>query len=109
MADDSTASDLQQVVARVLARAGLEQAHADPEVRVVVLTGAGDKAFCAGADLGRGSGSFEFDPRRCPLYQDLKEGGAPAGIAAARQGSRTLVVEYLHGLGGVGTMGRRPG
>jgi len=32
-------------------------------------------------------------------------GGAPAGIAAARQGSRTLVVEYLHGLGGVGTMG----
>ena len=32
-------------------------------------------------------------------------GGAPAGIAAARQGARTLVVEYLHGLGGVGTMG----
>jgi transcription-repair coupling factor (superfamily II helicase) len=23
---------------------------------------------------------FEFDPRHCPLYQDLKEGGAPAGI-----------------------------
>lgn len=23
---------------------------------------------------------FDFDPRRCPLYQDLKEGGAPAGI-----------------------------
>ncbi len=23
---------------------------------------------------------FEFDPRRCPLYQDLKAGGAPAGI-----------------------------
>ncbi|MEW6358332.1 MAG: FAD-dependent oxidoreductase [Planctomycetota bacterium] len=31
--------------------------------------------------------------------------GAPAGIAAARQGVRTLVVEYLHGLGGVGTLG----
>ncbi len=31
--------------------------------------------------------------------------GAPAGIAAARQGARTLVVEYLHGLGGVGTLG----
>jgi len=32
-------------------------------------------------------------------------GGAPAGIAAARQGAKTLVVEYLHGLGGVGTEG----
>lgn len=31
--------------------------------------------------------------------------GAPAGIAAARRGARTLVVEYLHGLGGVGTLG----
>jgi len=31
--------------------------------------------------------------------------GAPAGIGAARQGARTLVVEYLHGLGGVGTQG----
>lgn len=32
-------------------------------------------------------------------------GGAPAGIAAARKGAKTLVVEYLNGLGGVGTMG----
>jgi enoyl-CoA hydratase/carnithine racemase len=43
-------------------RAGLTQAQADSEVRVVVLTGAGDKAFCAGADLAKGSGSFQFDP-----------------------------------------------
>lgn len=32
-------------------------------------------------------------------------GGAPAGIGAARQGAKTLVVEYLSGLGGVGTTG----
>ncbi len=32
-------------------------------------------------------------------------GGAPAGIGAARQGAKTLVVEYLYGLGGVGTEG----
>lgn len=31
--------------------------------------------------------------------------GAPAGIAAAREGKSTLVIEYLYGLGGVGTMG----
>ncbi len=32
-------------------------------------------------------------------------GGAPAGIGAARRGAKTLVVEYLYGLGGVGTLG----
>ena len=40
---------------------GLTAASADPEVRAVVLTGAGDKAFCAGADLSAGSGSFKYD------------------------------------------------
>jgi hypothetical protein len=32
-------------------------------------------------------------------------GGAPAGIAAARAGGRTVVLEVQHGLGGVGTIG----
>jgi enoyl-CoA hydratase/carnithine racemase len=32
-------------------RAALDDAAADTSVRAVVLTGAGDKAFCAGADL----------------------------------------------------------
>jgi len=31
--------------------------------------------------------------------------GAPAGIAAAREGATTLVLESQHGLGGVGTLG----
>ncbi len=39
---------------------GYSQAHADAAVRVIVLTGAGDKAFCAGADLQPGKG-FAFD------------------------------------------------
>jgi len=30
----------------------VERLHWDPEVRVIIITGAGDKAFCAGADLG---------------------------------------------------------
>src|SRR3546814_18855552 len=29
----------------------LEEAENDPEIRVVVITGAGDKSFCAGAAL----------------------------------------------------------
>ncbi len=40
-------------------RAELARAKTDPDVRVVVLTGAGDKAFCAGADL---SGMVPKDP-----------------------------------------------
>lgn len=32
-------------------------------------------------------------------------GGAPAGIAAGRQGAKTLLIEHLYGLGGVGTLG----
>lgn len=31
--------------------------------------------------------------------------GAPAGIGAARNGASTLVIEYLHGMGGIGTQG----
>lgn len=35
--------------------AGLDLVENDPNVRVVVITGAGDKAFCAGGDLGTGA------------------------------------------------------
>lgn len=52
-------------------RAGYAQAHADADVRVIVLTGAGDKAFCAGADLQPGAG-FAFDFAKPNLdYADL--------------------------------------
>ena len=52
-------------------RDGFRAAHADADVRVIVLTGAGDKAFCAGADLQPGKG-FAFDPAKPNLgYADL--------------------------------------
>jgi methylglutaconyl-CoA hydratase len=50
---------------------GYRAAEADPEVRVIVLTGAGDKAFCAGADLQPGE-SFVFDYAKPNVdYADL--------------------------------------
>ena len=42
----------------------MHRANDDDEVRAVVLTGAGDRAFCAGADLGRGGGTFANRERR---------------------------------------------
>lgn len=43
---------------------GLRFAQTSPEVRAIVVTGAGDKAFCAGGDLRAGSADspFEVDP-----------------------------------------------
>ncbi|MCM8565477.1 enoyl-CoA hydratase/isomerase family protein [Thauera linaloolentis] len=50
---------------------GYRRAHADPSVRAIVLTGAGDKAFCAGGDLQPGQG-FVFDHARPNVpYADL--------------------------------------
>jgi len=38
--------------------AAMRAAAADKSVRAIVLTGAGEKAFCAGADLSDGTGTF---------------------------------------------------
>jgi methylglutaconyl-CoA hydratase len=40
---------------------GYRAAHDDKDVRVIVLTGAGEKAFCAGADLQNTGGAFAAD------------------------------------------------
>src|ERR1700694_2676849 len=40
---------------------GYRTAHDDKDVRVIVLTGAGDKAFCAGADLQNTGGAVAAD------------------------------------------------
>jgi enoyl-CoA hydratase/carnithine racemase len=62
-----------------LLRSGLARAREDADVRVVVLTGAGDKAFCAGADLGgmaEGAGFLD-------LFEELWSIGKPT-IARVR-------------------------
>src|SRR5260221_1533179 len=40
---------------------GFRDAHDDKDVRVIVLTGAGGKAFCAGADLQNSGAAFAMD------------------------------------------------
>lgn len=41
--------------------AGIRDAAANPAIRAIVLTGAGQKAFCAGADLSGGTAAFGRD------------------------------------------------
>ena len=51
---------------------GYRDAHDDSEVRVIVLTGAGEKAFCAGADLQNSAAAFAMDFSRPNVdYADL--------------------------------------
>lgn len=46
-------------------RSALSESEGDPSVRAIVLTGAGDKAFCAGADLQANSFGFDYaDPHQ---------------------------------------------
>jgi enoyl-CoA hydratase len=49
--------------------AALDAAEADPKARIVVLTGAGDKAFAAGADIA------EYQGRREKAFMDFQFGG----------------------------------
>lgn len=70
-----------------LLRRGVAEAKADPEARVLVLTGAGDRAFCAGADLvGQPPGYLEAHDSRgefTHLLQEIWELGKPT-IARVR-------------------------
>ena len=70
-------------------RSALAQAKADPDVRVVVITGAGDKAFSAGADLSgmaAGASPAELHEARgemTRLFREAWELGKPT-IAKVR-------------------------
>lgn len=40
-----------------------DRADADDEVRAIIVTGSGDRAFCAGADLSAGAATFNYTAR----------------------------------------------
>jgi dehydration protein DpgD len=78
-------------------KAGYESFEADDEARVLVLTGGGDVAFCAGADLKQAA-SGEASPQ--PYWLTLKPGGF--GGLTERFGLTKPVIAAVNGyaLGG---------
>lgn len=60
--------------------AALDECDADDAVRAVVFTGSGERAYCAGADLGGGAATFDYDKR------DDKHALLPDGVAASPVG-----------------------
>jgi enoyl-CoA hydratase/carnithine racemase len=77
-------------------RQGLRHAQADAGVRAIVLTGSGDKAFCAGADLQPGQ-AFGFDFATPTLdYADLLR---------EAQGTQLPIVARINGACMAGGMG----
>ncbi|NIJ38123.1 enoyl-CoA hydratase/carnithine racemase [Sphingopyxis panaciterrae] len=60
--------------------AALDDCDADDGVRAVIFTGSGDRAYCAGADLGAGGATFDYDKRND--RQALLPDGTPASPVA---------------------------
>jgi enoyl-CoA hydratase/carnithine racemase len=54
--------------------AAFDRADADDEVRAVIVTGSGDRAFCAGADLSAGAATFDYAKGR-----GWSDAGSPVG------------------------------
>jgi enoyl-CoA hydratase len=82
--------------------AALAAAEADPAARVIVLAGAGERAFCAGADL-KGVGD------RGTTLQARESFGGLARILEAMARMRTPVVAQVHGYALAGGCGLAAG
>lgn len=54
----------------------IAKVETNASIRAIVITGAGDRAFCAGGDLKTGARTFEFDPAalRTPYAEMLRVG-----------------------------------
>jgi enoyl-CoA hydratase/carnithine racemase len=94
----------------------LKECNNDPEVRAVVMTGAGERAFCAGQDLNEtkaiqgGEGGVAWSASWPPFYDSLRGMEKPVvaalnGLAAGSAFQWAMMCDVRVGHGGV-TMGQ---
>jgi enoyl-CoA hydratase len=68
---------------------GLKRADDDDAVRVAVITGSGDKAFCAGADIS----TFDFEPEKARRFL-----AAALDVLAAPERCSKPVISAVNGI-----------
>ncbi|QLC24583.1 crotonase/enoyl-CoA hydratase family protein [Parasphingopyxis algicola] len=76
--------------------AAFDEADADDDVRAVIVTGQGDRAFCAGADLSSGGDTFDYDKRLdrdTPMQED---GSVDWNHRGARDGGGQLTLRIFN-------------
>lgn len=76
--------------------AAFDETDADDDVRAVIVTGEGDRAFCAGADLQAGADTFNYDKRLdrdTPMQED---GTVDWNHRGARDGGGQLTLRIFN-------------
>ena len=73
--------------------AAFDMTDADDDVGAVIITGAGDRAFCAGADLSAGGKTFDYESR-----QDDGEAGRTSQEDLQRDGGGRVTLRIYESL-----------
>lgn len=70
-----------------------DRADADDEIRAIIVTGSGDRAFCAGADLSAGADTFNYEALS---KQPVEEGANPSREGAEGAISADGSINWSH-------------
>ncbi|MFC6200196.1 crotonase/enoyl-CoA hydratase family protein [Ponticaulis profundi] len=73
--------------------AAFDETDADDDVKAVIVTGSGDRAFCAGADLSAGGATFDYEKR-----QDSGEAGRTSQEDLQRDGGGRVTLRIYESL-----------